>query len=154
MNAASPSKMTGRKVFFIFVGCFSVVIAANLALLFAAIGSWPGLEAKNAYAESLGFDDRQKAQAALNWVADVAYETGDVVLRVRNGAGKPVYFQSLKAVVGMATYDRADQALEFSQFQDSYRGPVALAPGNWQLQIVAIGLEGEKFRQRLSLVVR
>lgn len=153
-NNKPPRKITGWTVFTIFAGCFGIIILANLALVYAAVGSWPGLEAKNTYVEALGFDDRQKAQAALNWAVETDYEDGDVVLKFTDAAGKPVYLQSLNVIVGLATRDAVDQSVEVSQFQRSYRGAIDLAPGNWQVRISAVGLDGEPFRQRLSLIVR
>ena len=150
----TPKKITGWTVFTIFAGCFGIIILANLALVYAAVGSWPGLEAKNTYVEALGFDDRQKAQAALNWVVETDYEDGDVVLEFTDGTGKPVYLQSLNVIVGLATKDAVDQTVAVSQFRRSYRGTVDLTPGNWQVRIAAVGLDGEPFRQRLSLIVR
>lgn len=153
-DTRTASQRTGRKVLFLFLGAFGIIVGANMALLYSAIGSWPGLESRNAYVDSLGFQDRREAQVALNWVADVSYQQGDVVLNLRDGAGKAVLLQELVVVVGRATYDREDRIVELSSFQDSYRGGTDLVPGNWQVKVSAVSFEGEKFRQRLSLIVK
>ncbi|MCP5073355.1 MAG: FixH family protein [Rhodobacteraceae bacterium] len=155
MKAVKPrSEITGRKVFLVFVGAFGIIIAANLALVYSAIGSWPGLETRNAYVESLGFEERRSAQEALNWVAFVNYEAGDIVLNLKDTTGKSVFLQDLTVVVGLATYDHSDRVVDMSAFKDNYRGATALTPGNWQVRVAARGLDGEEFRQRLSLIVR
>ena len=153
-STKSESQIWGRKVLFMFLGAFAVIVAANMTLLYSAIGSWPGLESRNAYADSLGFEDRRNAQVALNWLADVRYEDGDVVLSLKDGAGKAVALQDLVVVVGKATYDRDDSIVEFEQYQDAFRGTIELGAGNWQVRVAAVGFAGEKFRQRLPLIVK
>jgi len=151
---AAASKRTGRTVLFLFIGAFAVIIGANMTLLYSAIGSWPGLETRNAYADSLGFDDRRRAQLALNWVADVSYDHGDVVLNLRDGDGNAVVLKDLVVVVGRATYDREDRVVALENFKENYRGTTELAAGNWLVKIAATSFDGEKFRQRLPLIVK
>ena len=59
-----PKPLTGRKVLLIAVAAFGVVIAANLAMLLAATGTFPGLVVKNSYVASQGFDAKTAAQRA------------------------------------------------------------------------------------------
>lgn len=150
----TASQRTGRKVFWLFIAGFGLIVSVNMGLLYSALGTWPGLETRNAYADSLGFEDRRNAQVALNWFAKVSYENGDVVLSLKDGNGKAVALSELVLIVGRATYDRDDAPLEMNSFQDSYRGKRELPPGNWQVRIAATGFDGDKFRQRLPLIVR
>ncbi len=152
-STKTASQRTGRKVLALFVGGFGVIIAVNMVLLYSAIGSWPGLETRNAYSAALGFDQRRKAQEALNWIVVSDYQKGDLVVTVRDGSGKSVPLKELNVIAGRATYDREDRVVEMDSFADSHRGATDLAPGNWQVRIHAIDQFGNEFRQIQSLIV-
>ncbi|MCP5086652.1 MAG: FixH family protein [Rhodobacteraceae bacterium] len=152
--ATRGKEITGRKVLLMFLGAFGIIILANLALVYSAIGSWPGLETRNAYVESLSFEERRSAQDELNWDAAVKYDNGDVVLTLSDGAGNPVSLKQLVVVVGLATNDHSDRTVEMSRSLSNYHGSTDLNPGNWQVRVAAFGFDGEEFRQRLPLIVR
>ncbi len=56
--------LTGWHVFVMFGFGFGTIIAVNLTLAFNAVRTFPGLEVKNAYVASQGFDADRKAQGA------------------------------------------------------------------------------------------
>lgn len=152
-STKTASQRTGRKVLALFVGGFGVIIGVNMVLLYSAIGSWPGLETKNAYSAALGFDQRRKAQEALNWVAISDYKNGDVVITLRDDNNKSVPLKELNVIVGRATRDNEDRTVIMDSFADSHRGATDLAAGNWQVRIHAIDQLGNEFRQIQSLIV-
>ena len=154
MSAAkTESQRTGRKVFALFLAGFGVIISVNMVLLYFALGTWPGLETKNAYSAALGFDARRKAQEALNWVVVSDYQDGEIVITVRDSHNKSVPLRTLDILVGRATRDNEDRVVEMDSFSDSHRGTTYLEPGNWQVRIHAVDQLGNEFRQIQSLIV-
>lgn len=146
--------LTGTKVVGIFLGAFSCIVAANLTLAFFAVGSFPGIEVKHTYRDSMGFEERRAKQELLNWKTGVRYEAGEVVLSLLDAQGRPAFTKDLRVVVGLAT--RSDQDRDVAvQFDGSdYRAEVDLPPGNWQARIQATSMDDIGFRQILSLIVR
>ena len=146
--------LTGRKVGAIFLGSFGVIIAANLTLLYFALGSFPGIEVKNTYADSMGFEQRRAAQETLYWQTAARFDGSDVILSITDRSGQPVYVQDLNAVVGLATLDGQDNPVDLLFSGSDYRAPMNLPAGNWQLRLVATAQNGTAFRQILPLIVR
>ena len=60
--STEPRPLTGRKVLLIAVAAFAVILAANLAMLLAATGTFPGLVVKNSYVASQDWTARTDAQ--------------------------------------------------------------------------------------------
>jgi len=145
--------LTGRKVLAITVTAFGVILAANMTLLYSALGSFPGLEVKNSYVASQSFDRDRAAQLALDWTADVAYTQGRLTLAITGADGAPVTPRIVSAIVGRATHVKDDQILAFAPGPSGLVSPARLAPGNWQLRLVAEAADGTRFLQRLSLTV-
>lgn len=146
--------LTGPKVMGIFLGAFSCIVAANLALVYFAVGSFPGIEVKHTYRDSMGFNDRRAKQELLNWKTGVGYADGEIVLHMNDAQGKPAYTQELRVVVGLATRSSEDREVAFQFTGSDYRAPADLPPGNWQARIQATSLDGVGFRQVLPLIVR
>ncbi len=153
MTVKTAKPLTGRKVLAITVAAFGVILAANMAMLFAALGSFPGLEVKNSYVASQSFDRDRAAQAALGWTAKVTYAPGRLTLVVTDAQGGMVTPQITSAIVSRPTHIKDDQILAFAPGTDGLVSPVQLAPGNWQLRLQAQAPDGTRFLQRLDLTV-
>lgn len=149
--AAKP--ITGSKVLFIALAAFGVIITANMALVYAAIGSFPGLEVKNTYVASQSFDKDREAQAKLGWSVKTGFADGELKLSITDAEGNPASIGELNATIGRATHSDADVALPFVQSQSPYSLPLALDHGKWEVRISAIATDGTPFRQRLSVIV-
>lgn len=145
---------TGRKFFLIIASAFAVIIGINLTMAYLAVSTFPGLEVKNSYVASQSFDADRRAQLALGW--DVSSEIVDGTLRlsILDDAGVPVRVASLRSTLGRPTYAGEDQVPEFVFDGTTYVAPVDLAPGNWNLRMVATANDGTKFRQRIVLYVK
>ena len=102
--SAEPRPLTGRKVLLIAVAAFAVILAANLAMLLAATGTFPGLVVKNSYVASQGWDRKTEAQRALGWRAAADYGDGTVRVAMTGRDGAPVRGLSVVAVVGRAAH--------------------------------------------------
>src|SRR5437660_4814062 len=92
----SPKLLTGRKVLFMIVAFFGVVIGVNLIMMRLAIQTLPGTEVDSAYAASLAYESEIAAareQNARNWSVDAhigrdsaGAATVEVQARDNNGA--------------------------------------------------------------------
>ena len=153
MTEKAVKPLTGRKVLFITVSAFAVIFSANMALLFSALGSFPGLEVKNSYVASQSFDNDRAAQQALGWTAKVSYATGRLTLTVTDRAGETVPPRIVSALVGRATHVKDDQQLAFGPGNPGLVSPALLGPGLWQVRLVAEAPDGTRFAQRLALTV-
>ena len=96
--------LTGRKVLAIALGAFAVVAAVNAVFVVLALGSWTGLERRNAYLEGLDYNRtlaRAEAQRALGWRLDWQLQAADggqvLELRLRDADDRPVTGVEVKA---------------------------------------------------------
>ncbi|SDW20556.1 FixH family protein [Roseicitreum antarcticum] len=146
--------LTGFKVLMIAVGAFGVIITVNLILAYNATRTFPGLEVQNSYVASQNFNEELAAQLALNW--DVSATVTDDVLTLAftdATSGAPVQVAALDATLGRATHVRDDQTPDFSYAGGMFTAPVDLAPGNWNVRLLAQAPDGTEFRQRVVLRV-
>lgn len=150
------AELTGRKVLAITVGAFGIIIAVNLVMAWKAISTFPGLEVKNSYVASQGFDARRKAQERLGWTMQAGYDQaqGQLSLVFTGRGGVPVTVDSLKVLVGRTTEAAQDLWPEFRREGGVYLAPAALAPGKWMMKVEAMSPDGTLFEQRVEVVVR
>ncbi len=153
MTVRAEKPITGRKVALIFIGAFSVIITVNLILAFNAVSTFPGLEVRNSYVASQGFDADRAAQVALDWEVGATVEGGALTLTIVK-EGKAVAPEIQSAVFGAATSVAQDQ---FPAFRFDGKAHVAtITPpgdGNWNLRLVAKAKDGTIFKQRIIVDV-
>ncbi|MBL9047114.1 MAG: FixH family protein [Tabrizicola sp.] len=147
-------EITGRHVFAITAGAFSVIIGVNVLLAVKAVSTFPGLEVQNSYVASQGFDERKAAQEALGWAMTPTYGEGRMELAFTDRNGLPVQVQDLQVLIGRTTEAADDQRPEFSPTGPVYAAEVPLAPGKWMVKVTAAALDGTLFEQRSTLYVR
>jgi nitrogen fixation protein FixH len=150
-RGAARGRLTGRKVLAIVLGGFGVVIAANLALVIAATGSFPGLVVKNSYVASQSYDADRAAQQALGWRAGAAFQGDALAIFIDDAAGDPVRGLTARARVGRPADARGDRTLALTATEDGYAAPHGLPPGLWRVEIFADGPGGERFRAETRL---
>lgn len=143
-------ELKGYHVLIIALMAFAVIIAANLTMLFAATGSFPGLVVKNSYVASQGWNDRTAEQKALGWTSDVTYANGTVKVALSTPAGAPVQDAVLNIVIGRPATDTMDQSFDV-QGTSPYLVPADLAQGKWLIQIRSDG--DAPFRTTAALFV-
>lgn len=144
--------LTGRKVLIIGISAFAVVFGANMALLYSAINSFPGLEVKNSYVASQSFNDEALAQEALGWTPTVSYDDGQINFAFLNDAGT-VFPPELYIEVGRLTHGREDQVLALSPTVDGYIADIELPAGYWRVKIAATAIDGTPYKSRMELKV-
>ncbi|MBS9717403.1 FixH family protein [Pseudohalocynthiibacter aestuariivivens] len=149
----SSKPLTGRKVFAILFAAFAVIIGVNVFMAFSAIRTFPGLEVGNSYVASQTFDADRAAQDALGWDVSAIIEANELVLTILDDLGAPAGIAELQAILGRATNIRDDMNPEFTYENGVYRAPVDVAPGNWNLRLVATAEDGTKFQRRIVLYV-
>ena len=147
-------ELTGRHVALIFCGAFSVIIGVNLALAYSAVGTFPGLETREPYNESLTFEARREAQISLNWTSSVSYKDGQITLTLTEAYGGSVVTPNVSMVIRHATSKKYDQEVELHFDGHNYVGNIDLPAGNWQARVAATSLEGVEFRRTLSLYLK
>ncbi len=153
-ETGKTKELTGRHVALIFCGAFAVIIAVNLALAYFAVGTFPGLDTRKPYNESLTFESRREAQVGLNWSSSVSYKDGQVTLTLTEVYGGSVITPNISMVIRHATSKKYDQEVELNFDGHNYVGNIDLPAGNWQARIAATSLEGIDFRRTLSLYLK
>jgi nitrogen fixation protein FixH len=139
----SPKPLTGRKVLFMLVAFFGVVIGVNMIMMRLAIGTLPGTEVDSAYSASLAYEKEIAAardQNARNWQVDAHVERsgqGGATLQVevRDNNGRPMSGLKFQGHFERPADKRADQAVALAETGIGiYRGSAApIAPGQWDL---------------------
>lgn len=142
------TEIKGWHVFATFFVAFGIIIAVNLTLAFNAVRTFPGLEVKNSYVASQGFDRDRTAQLALGWDVSATLAGDDLVLQILEN-GKPISPKIDAAIFGRATNVSQDQFPDFSFDGRGLRAQVAGGAGNWNLRLKAQSIDGTKFQQRI-----
>jgi nitrogen fixation protein FixH len=155
-SLVSPGPLTGRKVLFMLVAFFGVVIGVNVIMMKLAIQTLPGTEVDSAYSASLAYESEILAahdQNARNWKVDahVGRDSGGgatVQVEARDNNGLPVPGLKFQGRLERPADRRADQSVALARVGIGiYRGNVAaVASGQWDLV-----LEGEAAGRRMFL---
>jgi nitrogen fixation protein FixH len=148
------AEITGRHVFAITSTAFAVIIGVNALLAFKAVSTFPGLEVKNSYVASQGFNARKSAQEALGWTMTQNYDKGRMILAFTGRDGLPVTVADLQVLVGRTTSTAQDARPDFVQADDVYTALLDLGPGKWMVKVTATAADGTLFEQRSELFVR
>ncbi len=154
--SVSPKPLTGRKVLFMLVAFFGVVIGVNMVMMKLAILTLPGTDVDSAYSASLAYENEIAAahdQNARNWKVDAHIQrsaNGGATLQVeaRDNSGKPMSGLKFQGRFERPTDRRADQSVALAETGIGiYRGSASLiVPGQWDLV-----LEGDAAGRRMFL---
>lgn len=151
---ATGNILTGRKVLAITLGFFGVIIAVNLVLAWFAVRTFPGLEVRNSYVAGRGFNDRLRAQQALDWTVQADLTGGRLTVRMLDATGNAAPVSTLSAILGRPTTEREDIRPEFVFENGAFVADVAADHGNWDLRLRAEAGDGTPFEYRLGLIHR
>lgn len=147
-------RLKGWHVLAIFLGFFGTIITVNLFMAFQAVSTFPGLEAKNGFVSSQSFEQRRDAQEALGWEVGARLDGGVLAIAFTDAAGRPVEVARMDAIVGKATHVREDRHPEFTYRLGTFRTPLELPPGNWNIRLTAWAADGTPYEARVPLRVR
>lgn len=139
----SGKPMTGRKVLYIALAAFGVVITANLALVHFASKNFSGLVAENSYVASQEWAETRAAEDALGWTIDVSAERGEPLrVTVRDAEGGPIDGAVVIGRIGRPTDAATDAPLELTQTAlDEWRAP-PLETGAWFIKLSISDYDG------------
>lgn len=146
-DKGSGRPITGRHVLFGVLAGFAVILTANMAMVIAATGSFPGLVVKNSYVASQNFNARVAKIAALGWRAVVAYEPGVLTAEILTQSGSPAPAAKVTAVVGRPSDARSDQTLTLERDPTTgyFTAPLTLGDGQWRIVVTTESFDGESF---------
>lgn len=149
-------EITGRQVFAVTAGAFSIIIAVNLLLAYKAVSTFPGLEVSNSYVASQEFNTAKAAQLALGWQMQPDYDAAEkrLFLTFTGADGLPADVASVKVLVGRTTEANEDQTPELVYASGVWTAPLELAHGKWLVRVEARDASGTLFSQRVSVTVR
>src|SRR4051794_21870223 len=135
--------LSGRKVLFMLVAFFGVVIGVNLVMMRLAIQTLPGTEVDSAYSASLAYEKEIAAardQDGRHWKVDAHVERsgqGGATLQVeaRDRNGRPMSGLKFQGRFERPTDRRADLSVVLAETGIGvYRGSAqAIASGQWDL---------------------
>lgn len=128
-------ELTGRHVLAIVVTAFAVIIAANMTMLFAATGSFPGLVVKNSYVAGQGWDARANAQRELGWSVTADYRDGALWVGLSDADGRLVPGVVPIVTIGRPTTDAEDRSIQVTAAGTQFTAPIVLAPGRWRVDV-------------------
>jgi nitrogen fixation protein FixH len=122
---ASPRPLTGRKVLFMLLGFFGVVIAVNAIMAKLAIQTLPGTEVDSAYSASLAYENEIAAahdQNARNWKVDAHIQRGPdggamLQVEARDNSGLPMTGLKFQGRFERPADRRADQAVALAKWR-------------------------------------
>lgn len=154
--------VTGRTVLGWMIAFFAVIFAANAALIWLAVDSFPGLEVSSAYRAGQEFNDEvdaAAAQAARGWNVNVRAERQGGVVRMvatfADKAGAPERNLAVSAALEHPTDSRHDRRVVLAESAPGvYEAEVAdVGPGRWNLTLEAESAGERLFRSRNQIAL-
>ncbi len=153
----SPRQFTGWHMLALVCGFFGVVIAVNVTMAMLATGSWTGLVVKNSYVASQHFNEElldARTQDALGWTSSMTYADGQLqfTMAARDGAG--LSGARVDARLARPVGIEQDRIVTLTEDQPgTYRHDGSLAPGVWNVDVLAHTRTGTNYRQIFRLHV-
>jgi nitrogen fixation protein FixH len=155
-SSVSPKPLTGRKVLFMLLAFFGVVIGVNVTMMKLAILTLPGTEVDSAYTASLGYEKEiiaARDQDARRWQVDAHVQRGvdggaTLEVQARDSSGRAMTGLKFQGRFERPADKRADLPVELAEVGIGvYRGSASsIAPGQWDLV-----LEGDAAGRRMFL---
>jgi nitrogen fixation protein FixH len=152
MAQPKQRELTGRMVLAITVSAFGVIIAVNVVMAWFAVETFPGLEVRNSYVASQGFNERLAAQRALGWQSSAEMRDRTLRVEITDAQGRPARVAEFTAILGRPTTEREDMTPDFVFDGRAWVAQVDVDYGNWDLRLTATAPDGTEFSQRLGLV--
>ena len=162
MMQQTPSEDTGKRftglhMFGVICGFFVVVIAANAALAFYAMGSWSGLVVENSYVASQNYNSvlaDAEAQRALGWASKLDAAPDGLVFKIADKTGHAIAGAKVEADLerpSNSAEDRKVALLEEPGGRYVHNGK--LAAGLWNASVSVVDTAGRRYRRDFRLYV-
>mgnify|MGYP003657033918 CR=1 FL=1 len=155
--------ITGRTVLFGMIAFFGVIFAVNGVFLYLALDTFPGLTSNRAYVEGLNYNqtlEDGRRQAALGWKLDVSLPADaggekELLVRLRDDAGQDIPYLAVRARLERPATASGARDLDLIPSATGHRvGLAGVAPGRWQLQILATREGQPVYRMTEEVFVR
>ena len=159
-------RLTGWHVLAICIAFFLSIFAANGALVYYALGSFPGVATDSPYRVSQTYNAEiaaANAQTARGWHVDATAKRDPdghalVAVSARDAAGRPVTGVAFKAELQHPMNRAQDRKLvlgEVAGASGTFSGKVEDLPaGQWELVIEGDGKGGRLFLSQSRLILR
>jgi nitrogen fixation protein FixH len=149
-------QFTGWHMLAVMVAFFAVIIGVNVMLAIYASSTWSGLVVENGYVASQQFGkelEKARTQKALGWQADVAHESGILRAQFVSKEGAALSGLTVQGLLRRPVTEREDMVLMLAEKTNgTYTAPLALKPGQWELEIEASDGEGHHFKETYRFV--
>ena len=146
--------LTGKHVFAIFASSFAIVLGVNLFMAYNAVRTFPGLEAKNSYDASQGFDAKRSAQEALGWATHITHQDDAIRIKVTDKSDKTPALKSITLTVGRPATAQFDQTLTPVQDGDVFTAKLPLEAGNWRVYLEAVSIDDTPYSIVTEIMVK
>ena len=150
-------RFTGLHMFAVVCGFFAVVIAANAALAFYAMGSWSGLVVDNSYVASQNYNAvlaEARAQRALGWKTKLEASSGSLVFTVSDKSGRAIAGAKVEAELERPSDSGEDRTLALlEQAGGRYVHKGNLKAGLWNASVSVTDTAGRHYRRDFRLNV-
>jgi nitrogen fixation protein FixH len=137
-------------------GFFGTIIAVNVLMAYAAVSTFPGLNAHNSYVASQNYNillADAAVQAERGLKGQVEQRAGRLVLTLRDRNGAPLGGLSVEALAGRPASAATDRMLPLQARGDGYEAAEPLAQGRWLVEIEARRRGELVWRETRPLVV-
>ena len=142
-TSTAQSRLTGKHVLLILLGCFAVIGTVNATFVYYALSTKPGEEKGASYEVGLRYNNilaQEHSQTALGWSHVTEIAKGERLrVAIVDKAGSPVAGLSMTGDFSRPATDKDDRNLVFQEINAGvYEAPLgAVAPGSWVLSFVA-----------------
>ena len=150
-------QFTGRHMLIILVSFFGVILLMNIVFAWLALGSWPGLLARNGFRASQSYNQQiseAQVQSDLNWRSEIVLVDGSLGLTITDSDGTPVTGLDVKATVGRPTHEGADRDYLLTETGRAYASPAALTDGIWTISVQGAREGNIIYRQDFRISIR
>lgn len=163
-DLGDPRPWTGRTVLYWLFGFFGLMFAANGVFVWLALSSWSGVEVDSSYAAGRQFPGEQRAadaQAALGWLVNGTAERSSdgrarIAVEARDARGVPLPGLTVTATLARPTDRKLDRTTHLQEIgAGKYHAVIEdVLAGQWTLELVALGSEGQRFKSRNRIYFR
>jgi nitrogen fixation protein FixH len=133
--------LTGWHMLAIVALFFGTIVAVNVAMAFAATGTFPGLVVSNSYVASQNYNELltdARGQEDAGWVSELSTEGGMLRFGLSRASGTLPADLAVSAHVGRPSTTREDRIVSFTPLGGgAFRADEALPPGRWEVDIEA-----------------
>lgn len=154
----TPGKFTGWHMAMIMVAFFGVIITVNGYMAYVATTSWTGIMARNGYVASQDFNAtlaRQRQQDSLGFQSLLRYDNEMMTFSFNDSASQPLVGFDITLKVGRPVHENDDRQIVLEEGAPGvYHQKLKLAPGQWNVDVIANDNADRRYHRRLRLYVK